>query len=142
MPISLGQLTANRKALTVDLNGDEINLEYYPMRLTADMLVAYASAANLQEMSDEQALTVITSPGDILLHLLAAWDLVESIAEDGTPGPVLSLDAANIDRLGLALQWALVSALMTDAGNQGKATAPAGSAKKRPSGATSSRKVS
>lgn len=127
MPITLGQLTANRKPLTITLDEDTaLSVEYYPMRITSEMLVAYAAVGNVQDMTDEQALAVITSPGEMLLKLLASWDLVESIAEDGRPGPALPIAAETIGALGLPLQWGLLAAIMQDAGDQGKAKAPKG----------------
>jgi|SRR5579859_1705681 len=142
MPVTLGQLTSNRKAVKIELDGLELNIEYYPMRVTAEMLIEYSSIDKLKEMPDDQALEVITSPDETLLHLLASWDLAEPLEDGITPSDVvLPLTAETIAALGLVLQWAFVHAIMADAGNVGKTTAPEGSAKKRLSGATSSRKV-
>ena len=142
MPITLGQLTANRKPLTIKMGDDELNIEYYPMRLTSEMLVAYANGGKMQELPDDQVLAVITSPGEMLFDVLADWDMVESIADDGALGPVLPITEETITKLGIVLQWLLVAAIMEDVGNQGKATAPKDSAKKLPSGASSSRTAS
>ena len=135
MPISLSQLTANRKPCVVTFDGvGDLHVEYYPQRLTAKMLANFAAADQLKDMPTERVLEVVSSPVAVLTTLLASWDLT---AEDG--GPVLPLDAATLEGLGLPVLWQIVAAIMADgSGNSaGEASAPVGSAKKQPSGATS-----
>ena len=133
MPISLSQLTANRKPCTVTFAGvGDLHVEYFPQKLTAKMLANLNAADKLAEMPTERVLEVVSSPVSILTTLLASWDLT---AEDN--GDVLPLDAATLEGLGLPVLWQIVAAIMTDGSSAGEASAPAGSAKKQPSGATS-----
>ena len=127
MPISLSQLTANRKPCVVTFDGvGELHVEYYPQRLTAKMLANFAAADQLKDMPTERVLEVVSSPVAVLTTLLASWDLT---AEDG--GPVLPIDAATLEGLGLPVLWQIVAAIMADGNSQGKAQAPTASRSKR-----------
>ena len=138
MPISLSHLTANRKRCVVTFDGVEgaLHIEYYPQRLTARMLASLNAADKLSEMPSERVLEVVSSPVSILTTLLATWDLTA----DDDDGPVLPIDAATLEGLGLPILWQIVAAIMADGSGSGssagEASAPEGSAKKRPSGAT------
>jgi hypothetical protein len=133
MPISLGQLTANRKALTIPFEGvGELHVEYYPQRLTAKMLTDFATADKLADLPAERVVEIVSSPVESLLVLLHSWDMTAT-----DDGPVLPIDRETLSGLGLQILWAIVAGIMSDGGRAGEASAPEGSAKKRHSGATS-----
>ncbi len=123
MPISLSQLTANRKACTVTFDGvdDVLHVEYYPMRLTGKMLADFAAAnpENMKAMPAEQVVALVCSPTKALLDLMAGWDMT---AVEG--GPVLPLDEETLAGLGLQVQWSILTAIMSDGNGSGKAPAP------------------
>lgn len=122
MPISLSQLTANRKACTVTFEDvGELHIEYYPQRLTAKMIGGFVAAdpERMKTMSVEQQAEAASLPVPVLAQLLASWDLT---AEDG--GPVLPIDAATLEGLGLLVLWQILNAIIADGNSQGKAEAP------------------
>ena len=130
MPISLSQLTANRKACEVSFEGveDVLHVEYYPLRLTGRMLADFAAAdvEHLKTLTNEQAVAVMSSPTETLLELLASWDM--TAVEDG---PVLPLDAETLAGLGLIVQWTILGAIMSEGNGSGKAPAPTASRNRR-----------
>lgn len=142
MPITLGQLSANRKSVTVTFEGgDELHVEYYPQRFTAQMLanVSVMDTDAAATLTAQRAVEMVSSVTDMLLVLLASWDLVESIGEDGTPGPTLPITREALAGVGLPIQWAILGAITSGAASsQGEASAPGASVSARRSGATSS----
>lgn len=136
MPLSLSALVADRKACTISFGeAGDLNLEYYPRKLTSAMLARYAAAdpAKLAGASNDRALEVVAGAADTLLALLASWDLT---AEEG--GPTLPLTRETVEGLGIAVQWAILGGIMADGNAAGEASAPGGSASAPPSGAGSS----
>ena len=130
MPISLSQLTANRKACVVTFDGvdDVLHLEYYPQRLTARMLADFAAAdeKSMKAMAPEQAIKVALSPVKALAEVLHGWDLT---AEEG--GPVLPIDEETLSGLGITVLWSILGGIMQDGNGSGKAEAPTASRNKR-----------
>jgi|SRR5579875_1329986 len=142
MPLSLSKLTSNRAHVAIDFgDGDVLNVEYYPAKITGKMMVDTAYSDDLERlksMPTDSALSVITSPADTILTIVASWDLTET-AEDGTETPV-PLDRAHVDALGVIVQWSIVRGLFASAGDtSGKSSAPvdSGSTSEPPSGAIS-----
>ena len=126
MPISLSQLTANRKACEVtfdDVDG-VLHVEYYPQRLTARMVADLVAAdpESMKGMRPEQQLQAAISPVRILAELLASWDLT---ADDD--GPVLPIDAATLEGMGVPVLWQILGAILGNANEPGKAPAPTAS---------------
>lgn len=140
MPLSLSKLVANRAAAVVDFgDGDLLRVEFYPKRLTSEMLLRMNVAADrekLATMRPEDTLSALDSATDILTDLLASWDLVDG--PDDAPVPV---DREHIAALGISIQWAILGAVIAaqSADSQGKppASEASTSASAPASGATS-----
>ena len=127
MPISLAQLATNRAPATIDFgDGATLQLDYYPQRITAQMMADYAALDTLKSVSNERAMALMTGVTDTLLHILASWDLVESIAEDGTPGPALPLDHAHVAALGFAIQIQIMNGVIEAMQRLGESRAAGG----------------
>ena len=130
MPISLSQLTANRKYCRIAFEGitGELNIEYYPMKLTGKMVADFAAAnpENMKAMATEQVVALVSSPTKVLLELLAGWDM--TAVEDG---PVLPIDEPTLAGLGITVQWTILTAIMSDGNGSGKVEAPTASRSKR-----------
>jgi hypothetical protein len=144
MPISLQQLATNRADATIDFgDGATLCVGYYPQRVTAQMLADYTALERIKTLPNDRALAIMTGLSDTLLALLASWDLVESIAEDGTPGPTLPLDHDHIAGLGFAIQVQIMNGVIEAMQRAGESRAPGapGSVNEPLSGATSSAMV-
>ncbi len=142
MPVTLAQLATNRTPVTVAFeNGLELRIEYFPQRLTAQMLADFAALDGIDSRPPSERLALVTGVTDTLLMLLASWDLVESIGEDGrATGPATPITRETLAGLGLGIEWAILVGIMASgSGSAGEASAPEGngSASKPRSGAIS-----
>jgi hypothetical protein len=124
MPITLARLTANKAAVAIDFGGgDVLNVEFYPAKITGKMMADLASVdtSTLASLAPAQAVTLLTSPTDMLTSLLASWDLADSIADDGAV-TLMPLDHDHIEALGINIQWTILNGVL--AAQQGEAKAP------------------
>lgn len=122
------QLTANRAPAIMGTGDDALHLEYYPLRITSEHLRRFAElsvmqetlerrVANLEAIEDkgeraeaviEEAVGPLDAVIDILLDILASWDLTET--PDGEPLPI-TRDV--LEPLGLGLNAAIVATIFT-----------------------------
>ena len=138
MALKLEQLVANRATATIDFGGGNVlTVDYYPARITSQLLLDIAAASNgAQEtttLADQMA--VIAKPAELLAQLLAAWDLVEDAPDapdgaDGVEAQPVPIDLEHLNQLGLAIQWQILGGVIQ--AQAGEASAPTGSAKARP----------
>ncbi len=141
MPVTLVQLASNRAPAVIDFGGGSVlNVEFYPQRLTAHMLAESPQISNMQGLSNDRALAVMDGLTDTLLTILASWDLVDSIAADGTPGATVPLDRDHVAEMGLGVQYAIMNGIVASGQKPGESSAPgaSGSVNEQPSGAISS----
>jgi hypothetical protein len=121
MPVTLAKLTANRAHARIDCgDGDVLAVEYYPSRLTSAMLQQFLAADKLADLDATEGVAVLGSVTDMLLTLLASWDLLDAKRR------VLPITRENLEALGLIWQWRILQGLMqsSGAGTPGEATAP------------------
>ena len=140
MPLNLAKLVANKATADIDFGpgAGVLHVEYYPARLTTRMLADYTAVdpSNLAGASPERVLQALNSPVEILLALVASWDLTAT--EDDGSETTLPIDRATLEDLGIQVQWTLLNGIMAAQGEQGKAVASAASANSPASDATSS----
>lgn len=138
---SLTELVVNRASVDVPFdNGVRLHVEYYPERVTVAFLQRYVQsqparlAALPDTTPDEEVFALIQAPADLLLELLAGWDLTA----DGSVEP-LPITAESIGRLGILTQRHLLAAILTRQNRDaaGEAQAPGESSSVSSSGATS-----
>lgn len=141
MPLSLTKLVGNHASVTIDFgDGDTLRVDYYPRRVTSRMLLDIAATQTLTDATPEQALRVMDRATDILLTLLASWDLVDG--PDDQPVPI---DREHLADLGMTVQWTILSAIMASSagngsgggGGAGEAAAPGAAPSAPTSGAIS-----
>ena len=139
MPLNLASLIQDRATAKIALGPGTLEVEYYPARLTAQMLLDIADIAHVDDLPESRRLAIVTNPTQTLLTLLAQWDLVETNPATGADQPV-PLDEPHIASLGVAIQWAMLRGLVytQNQAAAGEASAPEASANAQPSGATSS----
>lgn len=116
MPVTFARIAAQKLPLAIETEGGEtLNIEYYPQRITSK-LMAKVSGANRPlvgpdggQATEEQVLERLDMSIDILTQVMASWDMVESMAEDGTPGPMTPIDYDHLSLLGVDFLWSLVA---------------------------------
>lgn len=127
MPLNLAKLVANRATASIDFGGgDVLHVEYYPARITSEMLAKIASLSHPESLSEEQSIQALDSAAGILAEIGAGWDLVEG--EEGAESPV-PFDAEHLAALGITLQWQILNGVMSaqaGSGPDAKSGAPTG----------------
>jgi len=88
MPLNVTKLANKRAPLTVDFGGGEsLDLEYYPDRITAKvMLASNTSQAAAGSNDAEIVLAAVNANADLLMTILASWQAVQDDA-DGNEVP-------------------------------------------------------
>ena len=79
MPLNVTKLANKRAPLTVDFGGGEsLDLEYYPDRITAKVVLASAASQAAAGSNDaELAEATLNANADMLLTILASWQAVQ-----------------------------------------------------------------
>ncbi len=117
----LSKLLANRAEAVIDFgDGDVLHATYYPTRVTGAMIADISALGDAASLSGAEATRVATSVTDILLSLVATWDLTDDT------DAVVPLDAAHLAPIGLPVQWAILMGLIR-AGNESAKSGAAGS---------------
>ena len=113
MPLNLAKLVSNRANAAIDFgNGDVLHVEFYPARITSEMLATMSAIGRPEQLSEDRAVAVLNSASDMLLTLLASWDLVETDPESGEERPV-PLDADHLRAFGVTIQWQILNGVIS-----------------------------
>lgn len=127
MPLTPRAIADRKATCTFSYAGEPVTITYYAGRITS--LTKEAVEAKQAE------LTTLAERGDAageiaarrylaawVLDYLTAWEgVVESVADDGTPGPLLPLDVETLATLDPDFLIALLRAMVADT-QAGKAT--------------------
>src|SRR5258708_9222054 len=110
MPLSIGQLTAKTTHSTLHLqDGALLEVEWHPARLSDQIVSHIAAIERIQKLPTAQALETLRSVADIVIELVASWDLVEE-----HDSPMVALTHERLSRLGLPVLWAIVLSLLQE----------------------------
>lgn len=130
--VNLASLLQNRMHASVDLSalgapGQSIEVDYYPARLTAQMVIDITDMQRLESLTEERTLALMTGPAQHLTTLLAAWNLSEVDPVTGEERP-MPLDAEHIAQMGVMVQWAILNNLTNGQTKAAAGEAPASEA--------------
>lgn len=116
MPLSLAALTAITTHATLTIDGESLEVDWYPKRYTTAMMRRVTALDDLfkhvDDLTPEQAFDALDIAADLLAQLVKRWDFYESIAEDGTPGPAIAITQERLRECSLEVLWAILSALL------------------------------
>lgn len=133
MPLNLAKLVSNRQQVAVDFgNGDVLNVEVYPAKITTEMLTTIAALQNFENLPEERAVAVFNSAADILCTLLASWDFVEGPEGDEK---LIPIDHEHLSQFGATIQWTILNSILS--AQTGEVKAPGTTANAAASGAIS-----
>jgi len=140
MPLSHAALTARITHSTLDIEGETLNVDWYPKRLTSEMMhrVGETSTRRLADMSVAETLAAIDTAAESLAQLVGGWDFYEYIDEDGTPGPVIEPTLERLRQCSIELLWAIFNALLGET-RMGEANGTSPQARSRASSSTVTR---
>lgn len=119
MAVTIGKIASKRQSAVIDFDGEELHVEFYPQRISPKMLASFTEldqplvSADGGAPSSEQVMERINLAVEILVRLLADWDMVEDITEDGVAGPKLPIDTDHLSELGLPILWAIVGGVLS-----------------------------
>src|SRR5690348_17090401 len=120
MPLNLTKLAANRASVAIDFgNGETLNVQYYPEKLTGQMVLDATAAASDGASEADQGRAAIMANANMLLTILASLDAVEDDA-DGNEQPY-PLDLAHLLALSLSSQRKILEAITRDAAGEASA---------------------
>jgi hypothetical protein len=74
MPIKLSQLAAKSAPLTLWFGEDSLELEYYPNKITDEMILGWQEAQN---KGDQATAEYIRENNEAFLSFIKAWDMLE-----------------------------------------------------------------
>ncbi|MGZ3677038.1 MAG: hypothetical protein ACXWQR_00540 [Ktedonobacterales bacterium] len=116
MASTMGRLAAKKQSTVIEFEDDEtLRVEFYPQRVSPKMIAALSDFEEAQErgMTNAEARGYVMLGVDILLKLLASWDLMEPSAEDETkPSDVtVPIDHEHVSDLGLVILWQIVGGI-------------------------------
>lgn len=94
MPVTLSQMVANEKSLSLTIGSDTLNITYYPNKVTT------AAVTEIDSSLDGQT--------QVLSGVIKDWDLLN---DDGTMYP---LDAPSLAALGIGLLMQISQAIVRD----------------------------
>jgi hypothetical protein len=100
MPLTPQKIKERVNRVDFTIAGEPFWIEYRAAiveALTQEKLERWQEEANACETEEEQHRYI----AGILCELISAWDCVESINDDGTPGPMLPLDVDHVAAAGL-----------------------------------------
>lgn len=124
MPVTMSTIANRRASTSFEVGGETVNIEYYPARVSAANQAQWnAWAAQAGDMSEEEGKRFLASK---VVEMIASWDVVESVNEDGTPGPTVPLDIDHVAAFDPGF-IGLVLAAAARAVAQGKESAPTSS---------------
>ena len=119
MPLTPAAIAQATLPATLDYAGETVKLTYRPAAveaITKDALTAW-DAEVTSAGGDREALRRVLA--DKVASLVATWDVVESVAEDGTLGPVVPLSVDRLAQFDTVFLMALIRAVLA-AANAGK----------------------
>lgn len=118
MALTPTKVISRKNAVALAFAGETVNLEYYPTAISnsqAGTLKDWVERSQAASEADQQA--VLTEFGKWLCSILAKWDYVESVNEDGSLGPMVPITPES-----LATQlstysdfmWAVITVIFQD----------------------------
>lgn len=108
MPISFVNIASNTAQVTFAWAGESITLDYYPGRITEQVIAAMQMTG--QESTMEEAMAAFASFNEHLVGLLAAWDVFEDEAQTS----MFPLEAQRIAELPILFRVACFEAILRD----------------------------
>lgn len=80
MPVSLAQIAANTATARMEFEGGDLNIVYYPLKISDEMLLQLQSFASATESSMPGLMDDLNG---MLVEVIASWDLLED--DNATP---------------------------------------------------------
>lgn len=97
MPLTPSKIKTMTYPTHFEYMGETVNLSYYPTAIrNTSQTELEAWQAHAQAATEAEQDTVLVEFGGWVCKILASWDFVESVNDDGTPGPMMAITPENI----------------------------------------------
>lgn len=106
MPVKLSHISAKCKHIKVTFDEGDLNLEYYPNKITEETFVQLNA---LSEMKNDTISASFRKYNEALVGVLKSWDLLE---DDGKT--TIPLTADRMISIGIVIRGEILTAIMDD----------------------------
>lgn len=104
---TIGEMVSGTAAIQVTFHTTTVKAEYYPGKLTENVIVQINELTTLT--TQEEVTSGFSTMNDLLVELIASWDLTEN---DGVT--MFPIDAARLPELPLPFRMNMLLATITD----------------------------
>lgn len=78
MPISHSQAVSNEATATLEVYGGELNIVYYPSKITDEFLVKFSEIESVQNAKTaEEAKERLAKASELMVYVMKSWDYFE-----------------------------------------------------------------
>lgn len=106
MPVSLNKIASNVASVTLWFGDDSLNIEYFPLRITTEMMATMAGFADMK--SEQAVLDNFQAVADMLAVVIKSWDLLED------DGQVIPLTGERIARISPVIAILIIQEIFQD----------------------------
>lgn len=106
MPVSLNQIASNTATVVLWFGDDSLEIAYYPLRITTEMMATMASFADMQ--TEQAVLDNFRAIGEMLATIIKSWDLLE---DNGEP---VALTGERIVKISPVIALMIIQAILKD----------------------------
>lgn len=114
MPLSVAAFTAQTTHVTLTIGEGTLEVDWRPKAVDGEMLGRLQSLKRLKDLPDDEQVEALELAATLILKLIARWDLVEYIEDDGALGPVIALTPERLRQCSLDLLWTILNALLDE----------------------------
>lgn len=105
MPVKLSDISAKCKPIRIMFDGDDLNIEYYPNKITEETFVQLNALAAMKEDNISESFMAYNTT---LVGLMKSWDMIDDNEA------VLPLTAEQMIKVGIVVRGEILTAIMSD----------------------------
>jgi hypothetical protein len=106
MPVSLAQIASNSATVTLHFQAGDLTIEYYPLKITDEMLAQLMSWATVTDA--DAALANFRHLNEMMVEIIKFWDLL------GQDDQIITLTVPHMSRLSPILKLLIVQEIQRD----------------------------
>ncbi len=106
MPVSLSQIASNSATTTLHFQAGDLTIEYYPLKITDEMLAQLLAWANITDA--DAAMERLRNLNEMMVEIIKSWDLL------GSDNQIMPLTVPHMARLSPILKLLIVQEIQKD----------------------------
>jgi len=109
MPISHSQAVSNEAIVTLEIYGGQLNLVYYPSKITDEFLIKFGELESIQNAKTaEEAKERLKKASELMVDVMKSWDYFE----DDEQTKMWPLTVESLAKLDFVLKMQCIYAIM------------------------------